>query len=85
MDEIRLLEVTYENFAEHEPLRRAIIEVRSRQGEKALNTVLCLTVQKPCVQMGEFQDIDEEVDVGECRRSGVNISRRGGGRGLSLL
>ncbi len=81
MNEIRLLEVTYENFAEHEPLRRAIIEVRSREGEKARNTVLCVMVKRPCVQMGEFQDIDEEVDVGECRRLDVHIARRVGGGG----
>jgi lipoate-protein ligase A len=81
MDEIRLLEVTYENFAEHEPLRRAIIEVRRREGAKARNTVLCVMVQRPCVQLGEFQDIDEEVEVQECRRLDVSIARRAGGGG----
>jgi lipoate-protein ligase A len=81
MDELRLLEVTYNNLAEHEPLRRAIIEVRNRHGEKAQNTILVFLVQRPCVQMGEFQDIDEELDIQECQNLGVDISRRVGGGG----
>ena len=42
MKEIRLLEITYESLAEHEPLRRAIIEVRNRAREGARNTVISL-------------------------------------------
>ena len=81
MNDIRFVEVTYENFAEHEPLRRAVIEVRDRHGKEAWNTVLCVTVKRPCVQMGEFQDIDEELDVEACERLGVNVARRVGGGG----
>lgn len=81
MEEIRLLEIFYETLAEHEPLRRAIIEVRNRQGKRAVNTVLTFTVAKPCVQLGEFQDIDEELNLQECQRLGVDISRRIGGGG----
>ena len=81
MNDIRFVEVTYENFAEHEPLRRAIIEVRDRHGQAARNTVLCVTVKKPCVQMGEFQDIDEELNLEACEALGVNVARRVGGGG----
>jgi lipoate-protein ligase A len=81
MGELRLLEVTYDSVAEHEPLRRAIIEVRNRHGQKAQNTILTFRVQRPCVQLGEFQDIDEELDIQECQRLGVDISRRVGGGG----
>lgn len=81
MKEIRFLNVTYNSLSEHEPLRRAIIEVRNRQGKAAMNTVMTFTVKKPCVQLGEFQDIDEEVNVQECQRLGVDIARRVGGGG----
>lgn len=81
MKKIRILEIAYETLSEHEPLRRAIIEVRSRHGEGATDTVMTFTVKKPCVQLGEFQDIDEEVNVQECQRLGVDISRRVGGGG----
>jgi len=81
MDACRLLEITYDSLAEHEPLRRAIIEARNRQGKKALNTILTFTVKKPSVQLGEFQDIDDELDVEECHRLGMNICRRVGGGG----
>lgn len=81
MDGFRFLEVTYKTLADHEPLRRAIMEVRNRHGKGALNTVMTFTVKKPSVQLGEFQDIDEEVDVQECRRLGMDISRRVGGGG----
>jgi lipoate-protein ligase A len=81
MDAWRLLEITYDSLAEHEPLRRALIEVRNRRGEGATNTLLCFSVRRPCVQLGEFQDIDEELDLEECRRRGVDISRRVGGGG----
>jgi lipoate-protein ligase A len=81
MDAWRLLEITYDSLAEHEPLRRALVEVRNRRGEGAENTLLCFSVRRPCVQLGEFQDIDEELDLEECRRRGVDISRRVGGGG----
>ena len=81
MDAWRLLEITYDSLAEHDPLRRALIEVRNRRGERAINTLLCFSVRKPCVQLGEFQDIDEELDLEECRRKEVDISRRVGGGG----
>jgi lipoate-protein ligase A len=81
MDAWRLLEITYDSLAEHEPLRRALIEVRNRRGEGAENTLLCFSVRRPCVQLGEFQDIDEELDLEECRRRAVDISRRVGGGG----
>ncbi len=78
---LRLLEVTYESLAEHEPLRRAIIEVRNRHGQEAQSTILIFRVHRPCVQLGEFQDIDEELDIQECHKLGVDISRRVGGGG----
>jgi lipoate-protein ligase A len=81
MDAWRLLEIAYESLADHEPLRRALVEVRNRRGEGAENTLLCFSVRRPCVQLGEFQDIDEELDLEECRRRGVDISRRVGGGG----
>lgn len=62
-------------------MRRAIIEVRNRGGERATNTVMIFSVKKPSVQIGEFQDIDEEVNIQECQRLGVGISRRVGGGG----
>jgi lipoate-protein ligase A len=81
MDAWRLLEIAYDSLADHEPLRRALVEVRNRRGEGAENTLLCFSVRRPCVQLGEFQDIDEELDLEECRRRGVDISRRVGGGG----
>ena len=81
MKDIRLLEISYESLAEHEPLRRALVEVRNRRGEGAENTLLCFSVRRPCVQLGEFQDIDEELDLEECRRREVDVSRRVGGGG----
>jgi lipoate-protein ligase A len=81
MKEIRLLEIAYESLSEHEPLRRAIIEVRNQAGKDARNTVMIFSVRKSCVQLGEFQDIDEEVNVPECQKWGVDISRRVGGGG----
>jgi len=81
MEEIRLVEIVYDSLAEHEPLRRAIIEVRNRQGKRGLNTILTFTVKKPSVQLGEFQDIDEELDVEQCHLLGMDISRRLGGGG----
>jgi lipoate-protein ligase A len=81
MDRIRFLEVTYKSLAEHEPLRRAIIEVRNRAGKDGPSTVMIFRVPNPCVQMGEFQDIDEEVNIRECQRWGVDIARRVGGGG----
>ncbi len=58
MEKVRLLEIAYESLSEHEPLRRAIIEVRNQRGESALTTVMIFTVKRPCVQLGEFLDID---------------------------
>jgi lipoate---protein ligase len=81
MEQIRFLEVTYKSLAEHEPLRRAIIEVRNQAGKVGPGTVMIFRVPNPCVQMGEFQDIDEEVDIPECQRLGVDITRRVGGGG----
>ena len=81
MKEVRLLEIAYDSFSEHEPLRRAIIEVRNRAGKDARNTVMIFGVPRPCVQMGEFQDIDEEVNIPECQKWGVDIARRVGGGG----
>jgi len=81
MKKIRILEIAYESLSEHEPLRRAIIEVRNQAGKDAINTVMIFSVKRPCVQLGEFQDIDEEVNVQECQRWGVDISRRVGGGG----
>jgi lipoate-protein ligase A len=81
MEEIRFLEIAYGSLSEHEPMRRAIIEVRNKAGKDAMNTVMIFTVQRPCVQMGEFQDIDEEIYIQECQRLGVDISRRVGGGG----
>ena len=81
MEKIRLLEIAYESLSEHEPLRRAIIDVRNQQGRSAINTVMIFTVKRPCVQLGEFQDIDEELHIQECRDNGVDISRRVGGGG----
>jgi lipoate-protein ligase A len=81
MDQVRLLELSYDSLAEHEPLRRALIEVRHRQGERAVNTILTFTLRRPCVQLGEFQDIDEELNLEECLRLGVDVSRRVGGGG----
>ena len=81
MGKIRFLEIAYESLSEHEPLRRAIMEVRNRHGKGATDTVMTFTVKKPSVQLGEFQDIDEEVDVQECRRLEMDISRRVGGGG----
>lgn len=81
MEKFRLLEIAYESLSEHEPLRRAIIEVRNHAGKDATNTVMIFSVQKSCVQLGEFQDIDEEVEVEECERLGVDVSRRVGGGG----
>lgn len=81
MKEVRLLEIVYETLAEHEPLRRAIIEVRRQQGEQAIQTVLSFIARKPSVQLGEFQDIDEEVDVEAAHKLGVDLFRRVGGGG----
>jgi len=81
MAEFRLLELTYSNLAEHEPLRRAIIEVRNQAGKEAINTVMIFSAKTPCVQLGEFQDIDEELNVQECQNLGIGISRRVGGGG----
>jgi lipoate-protein ligase A len=81
MEKIRFLEIAYESLSEHEPLRRAIIEVRNQQGRSAINTVMIFTVKRPCVQLGEFQDIDEELHIQECRHNEVDISRRVGGGG----
>jgi lipoate-protein ligase A len=81
MKEIRLLEIAYESLADHEPLRRAIIEVRNQAGKDASSTVMIFRVPNPCVQMGEFQDIDEEVNIPECQKLGVDIARRVGGGG----
>jgi lipoate-protein ligase A len=81
MGKIRFLEIAYESLSEHEPLRRAIMEVRNRHGKGATDTVMTFTVKKPSVQLGEFQDIDEEVEIQECRRLGMDISRRVGGGG----
>ena len=85
MKEIRLLEIAYESLSEHEPLRRAIIEVRNQAGKDATNTVMLFSVRRFCVQLGEFQDIDEEVNVPECQRWKVDISRRVGGGGVSSM
>lgn len=81
MGKVRFLEIAYESLVEHEPLRRAIIEVRNRAGKEGRNTVMIFGVPRPCVQMGEFQDIDEEVNIPECQRWGVDIARRVGGGG----
>jgi len=81
MEKVRLLEKAYESLAEHEPLRRSIIEVRNRYGREAQSTILIFRVQRPCVQLGEFQDIDEELNIQECHQLGVDISRRVGGGG----
>lgn len=81
MGKVRFLEIAYESLVEHEPLRRAIVEVRNRAGKDAQSTVMIFTVPRPCVQMGEFQDIDEEVNIQECQRLGVDIARRVGGGG----
>jgi len=81
MGKIRFLEIAYESLSEHEPLRRAIIEVRNQAGKEAPSTVMIFRVPNPCVQMGEFQDIDEEVNILECQRWGVDIARRVGGGG----
>jgi lipoate---protein ligase len=81
MEKVRLLEIAYESLSEHEPLRRAVIEVRNQGGKGAINTVMIFTVKKPCVQLGEFQDIDEELYIQECHHWGVDISRRVGGGG----
>ena len=76
MEKFRLLEIAYESLSEHEPLRQAIIGVRNQQGRNAINTVMIFTVKRPCVQLGEFQDIDEELHIQECRQYQVDISRR---------
>ena len=81
MDRLRFLEITYRSLADHEPLRRALIEVRNQAGKGAPSTVMIFRVPNPCVQMGEFQDIDEEVNIAECQRLGVDIARRVGGGG----
>jgi len=75
------MDITYKSLAEHEPLRRAIIEVRNQAGKEATSTVMIFRVPNPCVQMGEFQDIDEEVNILECQGWGVDIARRVGGGG----
>jgi lipoate-protein ligase A len=81
MNDFRLLEMTYGSLTEHEPLRQAIIRERRQAGKRAQNTVLLYRLERPSVQLGEFQDIDEELHVEECQRFGVDISRRIAGGG----
>lgn len=81
MKELRLLEMKYRSLAEHEPMRQAIIRAREQAGKEAPETVLIFRLEKPSVQLGEFQDIDEELNLDECRRLQVDVSRRTAGGG----
>ena len=47
MGKVRFLEIAYESLSEHEPLRRAIIEVRNQAGKDAPSTVMIFRCAEP--------------------------------------
>jgi lipoate-protein ligase A len=53
--------------------------------EKLQNTLLLWRVNKPCITLGYFQNVYQEVDVSACEKLGIPIIRRMGGGGTGYL
>lgn len=54
-------------------------------GSPSLPTLRLYSYRSHCALIGRFQDLDAEVDVAECARRGIELSRRPTGGGAILM
>ena len=59
--------------------------MKAKASEKVPNTVVFSIPNRPTVNIGYYQDVEKEVNLGLCEEMGVDIVRRFGFGGGSLL